>query len=76
MSEEIDTCLEWDCEGCGTHVFAFGRTAIPKHLFCATCEHLCAFVANPEEIERIRRRLGEFDATRPSPTSHRAGAGR
>jgi hypothetical protein len=49
--------IEFDCEGCGVHVFAFGRDTVPLTHLCATCEWLCEFVPDPEELMAVRRRL-------------------
>lgn len=48
---------EFNCEGCGAHVFALGRPTAPASMLCATCEWLCEFVPEPEGFERIYRRL-------------------
>ena len=50
--------IEFDCEGCGLHVYAFGIDTVPKHHFCAACAWLCEFVPDPEEMEQIRRHGG------------------
>jgi hypothetical protein len=53
----MDRHVEWDCEGCGAHVFAFGTARVPLHQFCATClwfnENL-----DPEEMVAVMRELG------------------
>jgi hypothetical protein len=49
--------VEFDCEGCGVHVIAFGITARPRHGFCAVCAWLTEFI-DPSELDRVRRRLG------------------
>ena len=46
---------EWDCEGCGVHVVAFGINQQPIHGFCATCAWLSQFV-EPHEIMDVLRR--------------------
>ena len=43
-------CCEYDCEGCGVHVFAFGIPAPPDSMFCATCAWWSEFV--PSYMER------------------------
>jgi hypothetical protein len=41
---------EFDCEGCGAHVYAFGQDKPPSHQFCATCVWLCEHVPDPDEM--------------------------
>jgi hypothetical protein len=49
--------VEWDCEGCGAHVFAYGIARVPRHQFCAVClwcnEHLY-----PGEMFSVLRTIG------------------
>jgi hypothetical protein len=49
--------IEFNCEGCGVHVVAFGLATIPKTGLCAMCEWLCEFVPDPEEMMAVRQRL-------------------
>jgi hypothetical protein len=48
---------EWDCEGCGYRVFAFGQTEIPAHGLCAICAFLCEHVPDPNDMMAVRRAL-------------------
>jgi hypothetical protein len=48
------TPTEFDCEGCGVHVFNIGR-ARPTSGFCAVCEFLSKHTP-PEELMDMRRR--------------------
>jgi hypothetical protein len=45
---------EYDCEGCGWHVFNFGRDAPPGHRLCAVCHWLCVHEP-PERLMDLRR---------------------
>ena len=49
--------VAWECEGCGWHVIAVARDVVPAHQLCSLCEWLCEVVTDPEEIERLRKRL-------------------
>jgi hypothetical protein len=49
--------IEFDCEGCGTHVFEFRREAVPTSQLCATCEWLCEFVPDPDEFWQAYQRM-------------------
>ena len=57
--------LEWDCEGCGAHVCAWGQTVRPTSGMCSTCEWLCAFIPDPEEMMRMRVSLKEIGDAQP-----------
>lgn len=48
---------EFDCEGCGMHVVAFGIDKPLPHQFCSTCAWLCEHVPNPGEMWQIYTRL-------------------
>jgi hypothetical protein len=48
--------VEYDCEGCGVHVYAF-RETVPVSRMCATCEWMCEHVPDPEEMMRLRKQL-------------------
>ena len=50
--------VKYICEGCGWEVSDFGRDTVPAHQLCCSCEFLCEFITDPEEIERVRRQLG------------------
>lgn len=56
--------VEYDCEGCGIHVFGFGRDTVPKSHMCATCEWMCEFIPDPQKMMDMRRHL---DASMSSP---------
>lgn len=47
---------EYDCEGCGARVAAFGISEPPSHRFCGICAWLCEFCP-AEHIMQERRRL-------------------
>jgi hypothetical protein len=49
--------VEFDCEGCGIHVYAFGRNRVPVSHLCATCEWLCEHVPDPVEMMVMRKRM-------------------
>lgn len=49
--------IEFDCEGCGWHVIAFGQCKVPAHGFCASCAFLCEFVPDPEAMMTMRKML-------------------
>jgi len=55
---------EFDCEGCGAHVFALGRARVPRSGFCALCEWLCEFVPDPQEMMDLRARIGPAETVR------------
>lgn len=46
---------EFDCEGCGVHVYSFGTSQIPKSHMCGTCEWMNEFVPDPEEMMKLRK---------------------
>jgi hypothetical protein len=51
MAIEVpNNCAEFDCEGCGAHVYHFGLSKLPKHMFCATCLWLHETNLSPEEF--------------------------
>lgn len=59
------TPAEWDCEGCGVHVYALGVEAPPAHQMCAVCAWLCEFMADdPEGMVALRARLEGSSAPR------------
>lgn len=49
--------VEFDCEGCGVHVFEMTSDSVPKHHFCSTCLWLNEHVPDPEEMLRLRKKL-------------------
>lgn len=51
--------IEFDCEGCGAHVYATGR--VPKHQLCATCAWLCEFIPDPDQFWQLYARLRQPD---------------
>jgi hypothetical protein len=53
----MDDAVEFDCEGCGVHVIAFGIEAAPRHQMCATCAWMCEFVPDPVEMMELRNRV-------------------
>jgi hypothetical protein len=53
--------IEFDCEGCGVHVFAAGIDTVPGHGLCAVCAWLCEFVTDPEEMMAIRARSRQIE---------------
>lgn len=59
--------IEFDCEGCGCHVFGLGRDTVPASHLCATCGWLCEFVLDPDEFWAAYQRLvGEREARQGS----------
>jgi hypothetical protein len=66
MSETAPEC-EFDCEGCGIHVFAVGRFQPTANHMCLQCEWLCEYVPDPVEMQMLRERMGSIDTTRPPP---------
>lgn len=52
--------IEYDCEGCGVHVFGFGRDTVPKSCMCAGCAWLCEFVPDPIEMWRIYQNMQDL----------------
>lgn len=57
--------VEFDCEGCGEHVVAFGIETIPSHGFCAVCAWLCENIIDPIEMMEIRAIAFVGPAKRP-----------
>ena len=49
--------IEFDCEGCGIHVFSFGDETVPTSHLCGTCAFLCEFVPDPVEFWAAYQRL-------------------
>jgi hypothetical protein len=49
--------VEFDCEGCGDHVWAVGSDTVPEHRMCCVCDWLCEWVRDPEEIVKLRKEL-------------------
>lgn len=49
--------IEFVCEGCGDHVYAFGRVSVPVSGLCAVCEWLCEYVPDPEAMMALRLRM-------------------
>jgi hypothetical protein len=65
MTERIARA-EFDCEGCGIHVYSIGRDTIPTSQLCSVCEWLCEHVPDPEEMMRLRERLGLIEQGKPA----------
>lgn len=57
--DPLHPCDEFDCRGCGRHIFSLPPRDPPPAL-CATCEWLDEFVPDPSEREEMRRRLIQF----------------
>jgi hypothetical protein len=55
--------IEFDCEGCGDHVFSFGRATVPAHRFCAVCEWFNEHVP-PAEMMKLRKAMGLLNVER------------
>jgi hypothetical protein len=56
--------IEFDCEGCGAHVFGYGRETVPKSGMCAVCEWYCEHIPDPEKMidaMRFTGHLGDRD---------------
>lgn len=68
--------IEYDCEGCGIHVYAYGRDAAPMTGFCGTCEWLCEHVPDPEEMMAIRVEHDWLNPDRPGARLPRLGQAR
>jgi hypothetical protein len=51
--------IEFDCEGCGVQVFAFGIDAAPETQMCAVCEWMCEHL-DPLEMMTIRQARGDM----------------
>lgn len=62
--------VEYDCEGCGAHVFGSGRDTVPKSHMCTVCEWLCEHVPDPEAMMDLRQRQGLLDGS-PLPPAPR-----
>lgn len=66
--------IEFDCEGCGDHVFAYGIHRVPLHGLCNTCAWLCENVPDPEEMIRLHHHIvsgnGQRHAWRRSHVGH------
>lgn len=43
--------IHYLCEGCGVEVHGFGRSTVPEHGFCATCEWLNTYMRSPDMRE-------------------------
>lgn len=56
--------LEYDCEGCGIHVYAIGIATVPTHNFCAQCAWLCEHCPDPLVMESVRDATDAFRLTR------------
>lgn len=54
--------VEWDCEGCGVHVYAFGIDSVPKHQMCITCVKLNEMAITADEFWQLHRRLNHGDS--------------
>jgi hypothetical protein len=48
--------IEYDCEGCGCHVCAYGIERIPIHSLCCTCAWLCEHIPDPEIMMKEYKR--------------------
>lgn len=68
-----DGVIEFDCEGCGYHVFACGIARVPAHGLCDTCAWLCEYMPDPEEMMALRAMLPALDREfhRPFPSGRR-----
>jgi len=48
---------EFDCEGCGAHVYHYSLTKPPKHMFCATCLWLNETDLSAEEFWLLYKQI-------------------
>ena len=55
LGSEVSEVAEYDCEGCGVHVSAFGIREPPAHRFCVTCAWLSVHLEPEEIMEALRR---------------------
>ena len=53
--------IEFDCEGCGAHVYGVGRDTMPPSRMCATCEWMCEFLPDPDEFWAVYSRSRDID---------------
>lgn len=51
-----DEYAEFDCEGCGAHVYHYSLSEPPKHMFCATCLWLNEY-ATADEFWILYKRM-------------------
>lgn len=47
--------VEYDCEGCGSHIYNAGYDKVPKTGLCLMCAWLCEHVPDPEAMMVIRK---------------------
>ena len=57
-------CIEFSCEGCGSHVRLLGVIERPTHGFCVICAFLSEYVSDdPAELVELRARIARDLAT-------------
>ena len=57
-------CIEFSCEGCGSHVRLLGVIERPTHGFCVICAFLSEYVSDDlAELVELRARIARDLAT-------------
>jgi len=56
-TKTIAEYAEFDCEGCGAHVYHYSLSKPPKHMFCATCLWLNETDLSAEEFWLLYKQI-------------------
>jgi hypothetical protein len=56
--------VEYDCEGCGVHVYLVGQDKVPVSQLCKTCEWLCEFADDLTEMMQMHDKLNRSPSSR------------
>ncbi len=57
-NQEDLVVVEYDCEGCGVHVYGLGYAHIPKNHMCSGCGFIHWSVTEPKVREELLVHLG------------------
>jgi hypothetical protein len=50
--------IEFDCEGCGDHVYGYGISHVPEHQLCSTCQFIDIYLRDHlKEFWAVYKRL-------------------
>ena len=55
----LTAVIEYDCQDCGAHVYAFGRPPVPGKDRCAGCQWIAA-IPDPAHRAALRSQLGHI----------------